>query len=118
MALGAAVVEKHITLSRSEGGVDVAFSLEPHELKQFCETTKEASLSIGQVNCERTDVERKNMVFRRSIYAVKDIARGEEFTNENIKIIRPGYGAPPKDLSLILGKVSFSETKKGTPVIK
>lgn len=115
VALGATVIEKHVTLSRSEGGVDAAFSLEPQELKYLCAAAKDAAAAIGTINYQRSDSERKNMVFRRSIYAVKDIAEGEEFTTENIKIIRPGYGAAPKEIRNILGKKSLRAFKRGCP---
>lgn len=115
-ALGATTIEKHFTLDRSEGGVDSAFSLEPCELKELCEATKNAALSIGRINYNRSASEKKNMVFRRSIYAVKDIDKGEKFTKENIRIIRPGYGAAPKDFDKILGSVALKSIKKGNPL--
>ncbi len=114
VALGATVIEKHITLARAEGGVDAAFSLEPHELKQLCESTRDAALAIGQVNYQRSDSERKNMAFRRSIYAVRDIAEGEIFTKDNIRIIRPGYGMAPKYYEEMLGKNALVSLKKGS----
>ncbi|AIK96938.1 pseudaminic acid synthase [Candidatus Odyssella acanthamoebae] len=116
VALGATVIEKHVTLKRSDGGVDSAFSLEPEELKLLCETTRDAALALGAINYQRSDSERKNMAFRRSIYAVKDIAEGEEFTKENIRIIRPGYGAAPKHFPEILGKKSKNYYQLGAPI--
>jgi N-acetylneuraminate synthase len=116
VALGATMIEKHVTLKRADGGVDSAFSLEPDELKQLCDTTRDAALALGTVNYQRSDSERKNTAFRRSIYAVKDIAEGEEFTTENIRIIRPGYGAAPKHLPEILGKKSNKFIAKGSPL--
>ncbi len=116
VALGATVIEKHITLSRSEGGVDAAFSLEPHELKHLCESTRDAALAIGQVNYQRSDSERKNMAFRRSIYAVKDIAEGEIFTKDNIKIIRPGYGLVPKKFKALIGEKATKSFAKGVAI--
>lgn len=104
VALGATVIEKHVTLSRAEGGVDSAFSLEPHELKHLCEATRESGLAIGQVNYQRSASERGNMIFRRSIYAIKDIAEGEAFTADNVRVIRPGYGAAPKYMKDLLGQ--------------
>lgn len=117
VALGATVIEKHVTLSRAEGGVDSAFSLEPHELKHLCEATRDAALAIGHVNYQRSEAERGNMVFRRSIYAVSDIAEGEEFTKENIRVIRPGYGAKPKEYNNFLGAVSTKKILRGTPLL-
>lgn len=116
VALGATMIEKHVTLKRSDGGVDSAFSLEPDELKQLCDTTRDAALALGTVNYQRSDSERKNMAFRRSIYAVKDIAEGEEFTKENIRIIRPGYGTAPKHLPELLGEKSKRHYPSGTPI--
>jgi pseudaminic acid synthase len=116
VALGATVIEKHVTLSRAEGGVDSAFSLEPHELKHLCEASRDAALAIGAFNYQRSEAERGNMVFRRSIYAVSDIAEGEEFTKENIRVIRPGYGASPKHLKDLLGKKSSHDIVRGTAI--
>ena len=116
VALGAEVIEKHVTLDRSSGGVDAAFSLEPQELKSLCQVTIDAALAFGKINYQRSDSERKNKIFRRSIYAIKDIQEGEEFTRKNIKIIRPGYGLQPKYLVDLLGRKSRKKILKGTPV--
>lgn len=116
VALGASVIEKHITLNRSEGGVDAAFSLEPHELKQLCDTTRDVALAIGKINYERSGAERKNMAFRRSIYAVKDIAEHGSFTTENIKIIRPGYGGAPKHYHALLGTKARKNYARGDAI--
>jgi N-acetylneuraminate synthase len=116
VALGAAYIEKHFTLKRSEGGVDSAFSLEPHELKQLCEETKNAAAALGAVNYRRSDSERGNMKFRRSIYAIKDIKAGEEFTTDNIKIIRPGYGAQPRYWNDIIGTKALTDIEYGMAI--
>lgn len=116
VALGATMIEKHVTMRRADGGVDSAFSLEPHELKQLCDDTRDAALSVGKVNYQRSDSEKKNMVFRRSIYAIKDIAEGEEFTSDNIRIIRPGYGAAPKEMKNLLGTKTTQNLTKGDKV--
>ena len=116
VALGATVIEKHFTLDRSEGGVDSAFSLEPLELEKLCRDTKDAALSIGEVNYTRSDSERKNMMFRRSIYAVKDIAIGEKITSEHIRVIRPGFGEKPKKLFNLINKKSKKNILKGEPI--
>ncbi len=116
VALGAQVVEKHITLSRSEGGVDAAFSLEPDELKALCKGIEEVTLSIGNVNYQRATSERKSIAFRRSLYVVRDIKKGEKFTPENIKAIRPGNGLLPRYLPLLLGRKALRDYKYGTPV--
>jgi len=116
VAMGATVIEKHFTLVRSEGGVDAAFSLEPHELKQLCIDTKIAALAMGKVNYQRGDNEKKSLIFRRSIYAVSDIKKGDMFTQENIKIIRPGNGAPPKCYKHLLGQKSNISYSYGDPI--
>lgn len=114
IALGASVIEKHLTLARSDGGPDSAFSLEPHELKALCEGCRIAGLARGHVNYERTAGERGNVVFRRSLYVVRDMAAGEKFTSENLRSIRPGFGLPPKHLSDFLGKAASKPVKRGT----
>lgn len=114
VAHGASVIEKHFTLSRAEGGVDSAFSMEPHELKMLVEETKRAWESLGSITYGPTDAEKKSLCFRRSIYVAKDLKEGDVLTNKNLKIIRPGNGIAPKYFDLILGKHILCETKKGT----
>lgn len=113
VALGAEVIEKHITLARSEGGVDAAFSLEPHEFKELCQEVYDSWLSLGTVNYCRAQSELENKVFRRSIYAVEDIYPGERLTKKNIRIIRPGFGLEPKYFDEIVGTESKKTYKKG-----
>lgn len=116
VALGACVIEKHFTLSRQEGGVDSAFSLEPAELRHLCTAAKEAALAIGQVNYARSASEQKNTIFRRSIYVVKDIAAGEMFTTDNLKVIRPGFGLAPRHFYKVIGQKAAQDYKFGTPL--
>lgn len=116
VALGASVIEKHVTLMRSEGGVDAAFSLEPHELKHLCSSAKETALAIGHVNYNRSSSELKSKVFRRSIYVVEDIKAGEKFTVHNIRVIRPGKGLPPSCFNDVLGKTAAQNCTFGTPL--
>ena len=113
VAHGASVIEKHFTLSRAEGGVDSAFSLEPHELKMLVDETHRAWESLGQVTYGPTEAEKKSLVFRRSIYVAKDILEGEEYTRENIKIVRPGLGLAPKFFETIIGLKTKKNLKKG-----
>ncbi len=113
VALGAEVIEKHITLARSEGGVDSAFSLEPHEFKELCKATHDAWLSLGKVNYLREEAERENKIFRRSIYAIEDIKFGEPLTKDNIRIIRPGFGMNPKFFDKLLGTKADRVYKRG-----
>ena len=114
VALGACLIEKHVTLDRNGGGADDSFSLEPPELKQLCKDTKTAWKSLGRVNYQRTDAELGNVKFRRSLYVVENIEAGEVFTNNNIKSIRPGYGLLPKYLDEIIGKRAIRYLPKGT----
>lgn len=117
VALGASVIEKHVTLSRAEGGVDAAFSMEPFEMKQLVEEVKAASLALGKVYYGVSGKqEEKSKVFRRSIYAVKNIKKGEPFTSENIRVIRPGFGLEPKYYDRVLNVVSRATISAGTPL--
>lgn len=116
VTLGATVIEKHFCLSRAEGGVDSAFSLEPDELKSLVIETERAWQSLGNVQYGVQESEKKSLLFKRSIYVVKDIKRGESFTEENIRVIRPGDGMPPKYYESLLGKVANADLKGGTPL--
>lgn len=115
VALGATVIEKHFTLDRSEGGVDSAFSIEPEELKNLVIETKTAWQSIGKVQYGPTENEKKSLIYRRSLYIVKDMKKGEILTNENLKSIRPGFGLSPKYYQELLGKKINQNLKMGTP---
>jgi len=114
VVLGACLIEKHVTLDRNGGGADDSFSLEPHELDQLCKDSKTAWQALGKVNYERTEAEKGNVKFRRSLYVVKDVKKGETFTAENVRSIRPGFGMLPKHYESILGKVANQEIKLGT----
>ncbi|WP_425058486.1 Pseudaminic acid synthase [Sporomusa carbonis] len=116
VALGATVIEKHLTLSRAEGGVDAAFSLEPDEMKILVEETKRAWQALGKISYGPTEKEKKSLVFRRSLYVVKDMVAGEEFTPENLRAIRPGLGLAPKYYDVLLDKKVTRAVKRGTPV--
>lgn len=116
VALGATVIEKHFTLSRADGGVDSAFSLEPHELQALVTETERAWQSLGQVRYGPTEAERKSLAFRRSIYVAADIAVGECFTAENLRIVRPGHGAPPHWLEQLIGRPARRAYRRGTPL--
>lgn len=117
VVLGACLIEKHVTLDRNGGGVDDIFSLEPKELAQLCKDSKTAWKALGQVNYERTEAEKGNVKFRRSLYVVKDIKKGEKFTSDNIRSIRPGFGIPPKYLNNVIGKIAKEDLFYGTPVL-
>jgi len=120
VALGAGIVEKHFTLSRADGGVDSAFSLEPAELAQLTRDARTAfaARAGARESYRRVRTEEPNLVFRRSIYAVRDIQAGEPLTTENIRIIRPGYGLPPKEWDHVLGKRAACFIARGTGLQK
>jgi len=116
IVLGACLIEKHVTLDRNGGGPDDSFSLEKPELMQLCQDSKTAWQALGKVNYKRKESEKGNLVFRRSLYVVKDIKAGEKFTHENVRSIRPGFGLPPKYQNEILGKKAKNNLSKGTPM--
>jgi pseudaminic acid synthase len=116
VALGASVIEKHFCLSRAEGGVDSAFSLEPHEFKMLVEEAERAFLALGEVLYGIQEDERKSLNFKRSIYVVRDLEAGEEFTRENIRIIRPGDGLHPRYFEGLIGKSAQAAYKRGEPL--
>lgn len=116
VALGACLIEKHFTLRRADGGPDSAFSLEPDELRALVHGAKAAFAALGTGAPARSDVEKANMVFRRSIYVVDDIGAGEPFTNKNLRIIRPGYGLAPREMPKVLGRKARRALARGTPL--
>jgi pseudaminic acid synthase len=103
VALGATLIEKHFTLSRAEGGVDSAFSLEPQELAALVQDSERAWQALGQVRYGPTEAEQKSLVFRRSIYVCRDIKAGEKLTEQNVRIARPGLGLKPEYFNIIIG---------------
>lgn len=116
VALGGCVIEKHFTLSRADGGVDSAFSMEPAEMKQLVEECNNAYKSLGKVSYELSESEKKSLKFRRSLYVAKDIKLGDTFTPENIRSVRPGYGLHPRYYEEILGKTAKRDLKFGEPL--
>lgn len=118
IALGACVIEKHFTLKREDGGVDSAFSLEPSELKALKEETTRAWEGLGGVYYGASATEEASKVFRRSLYVVNDMKKGDKFTTENLRAIRPGLGLPPKYYDDVIGKTANSDIKRGTPLKK
>jgi pseudaminic acid synthase len=114
VALGACFVEKHVTLDRSGGGPDDSFSLEPQQLHDLCTACHEAWQALGTVNYAFKSSEQANVKYRRSLYVVRDIKRGELITRENVRSIRPGYGLPPKYLSDVLGRRATQDIERGT----
>lgn len=118
IALGAEVIEKHFTLSHSDGGVDSAFSIVPQEMKQLIKECNNVYTALGKVSYELSEDEKKSLKFRRSLYVVKNIKKGENFTSENIRSIRPGYGLSPKYYEDIIGKTAIRDLKLGEPLKK
>lgn len=116
MALGARVVEKHFTLSRSDGGVDSAFSLEPTEMAQLVRECNTAVQALGHVSYQLQEQERKSLVYRRSLYVVKDMQAGDVLTSENMRSIRPGLGLSPKYYERLLGKKIKCNVSRGTAI--
>lgn len=116
VALGATVIEKHFTLRRADGGVDAAFSMEPHEFAKLKEETERAWRSLGRVHYGPTVAEQSSLVFRRSVYLVRDVKAGEVLTNDHLHIVRPGFGLPPKYYDLLVGRRVRQAARKGTPM--
>jgi N-acetylneuraminate synthase len=114
VALGAVLIEKHFTLRRADGGVDSAFSLEPHELKALVEETARASHALGRVAYGPTEDEKASLRYRRSLYVTEDIRAGDALTPQNVRAIRPGLGLAPKYYDAVLGARVVRDARKGT----
>lgn len=118
VALGAAIIEKHVTLDRGAGGPDDTFSLEPPELLALCRGVRTAWEALGSVNYSRKSSELPNVKFRRSLYFVRDLKAGETITADAVRSVRPGYGLPPKLLPQVLGARVRMDVRKNTPVTR
>jgi N-acetylneuraminate synthase len=116
VARGACLIEKHLTLARSDGGPDAGFSLEPHEMAEVVRGCRTAWAALGDGAPARPQVESASRQFRRSLYAVADIAPGEPFSRMNVRSIRPGHGLPPRHLPDILGRAAKVAIARGTPL--
>jgi pseudaminic acid synthase len=116
VALGATMIEKHFTLNRADGGVDSAFSLEPDEMKVLVGETKRAWQGLGEITYGPTEKEKKSMIFRRSLYITKNLNSGEHLSSESVRVIRPGFGLPPKYYDIVMGKSINQDIKIGTPL--
>jgi pseudaminic acid synthase len=114
VALGATVIEKHFTLNRADGGVDSSFSMEPAEMTQLVVETERAWQALGRVTYGPTAAEEKSIVFRRSLYVVKDLLAGDVLGPDNVRAIRPGLGLPTKYLDQVLGKSVKHDIVRGT----
>lgn len=116
VSLGACFIEKHFTLDREAGGPDDSFSLEPEGLKNLSEMANSAFLALGKVNYSTKSSEKNNLIFRRSLYVTCDIKKGEIFSPQNVRSVRPGNGLPPKMLTNILGKTAVKDIPRNTPL--
>lgn len=116
VALGAAIIEKHLTLSRAVPGPDSAFSLEPMEFKTMVDAVRTAEKALGEPRLEPTAAEKKSRVFRRSLFVVRNVSKGELFTEENVRSIRPAHGMHPRHLHEILGRKAIRDVEAGTPL--
>lgn len=116
VALGASIVEKHFTLDRKGGGPDDSFSLEPADMTDLCRQAKTAWAALGKVKTGRSESEKGNAQFRRSLYVCQPIKKGECITRENVRSVRPGYGLPPKFLESVVGKRAKFQIEIGSPV--
>ena len=116
VALGASIIEKHFTLDRNGGGPDDSFSLEPAELKALCAGSKNAWAALGEVNYGLKSSEQGNVKFRRSLYFVKDLKKGETITTDSIRSVRPGYGIAPKYFDSVIGKTLNKDVAANTAV--
>jgi N-acetylneuraminate synthase len=116
VSLGACVIEKHFTMSRNEPGPDSAFSLEPKEFKAMVEAVRTAEKSLGKATYEKRKSEDAMRQYRRSLFVVENVKKGEAFTAKNVRSIRPGDGLPPKHMEEILGKHAKADIARGTPL--
>ncbi len=116
VALGASIIEKHIIISRTEDGPDTAFSLEPKEFENLVCSVRDTEKTIGKPSHRPGAKESENIIFRKSLFVVEDIKKGDKFTNKNVRSIRPGHGLEPKHYTRVMGKPSKFDLEKGTPL--
>ena len=116
VALGACAVEKHVTLSRADGGPDAAFSLEPDEFKEMIKAIRDAEIAVGSVQYGPSVEEQSNTQFKRSLIVTADVEAGESFTAQNVRSIRPGYGLPPEFIHDVIGRTAAWDVTRGTPL--
>jgi pseudaminic acid synthase len=116
VALGACIIEKHFTLSRATPGPDSAFSLEPQEFHAMVVAVRTAEQALGRVQYDLSEKEQSSLVFRRSLFVVEDVKKGEAFTDKNVRCIRPGYGLHSRHLDVVLGRRAVHDVKRGTPM--
>jgi pseudaminic acid synthase len=116
VALGAAVIEKHFTLRRADGGPDAAFSLEPEEFAEMVRQVRQVSAALGRPSYEPSGKELETKAYRRSLFVVEDIEKGELFTTRNVRVIRPGHGLAPKYFDAVIGQRASTAVARGTPL--
>lgn len=116
VAMGACIVEKHICLSREMNSEDAGFSMEPDEFKRMVDDIRTAERAKGIVSYECSNVEKGSLVFRRSLFVIRDVKKGEAFTKDNVRAIRPGHGLKPKYYTDVLGKHATCDIARGTPL--
>ncbi len=116
VTLGACVVERHVTLKRSDGGPDGGFSMEPDEFAHMVKSVRLTETALGRERFEPTEAERATLAFRRSLFVVEDVKAGERLTERNVRSVRPGNGLPPKHLPQVLGQIAKRDAKRGTPL--
>lgn len=116
VSLGACIIEKHLTLSRTATGPDSAFSLEPSEFAQMVADVRAAEKALGRPSYAISEKESASRLFRRSLFFVADVAAGEPLTQENVRSIRPGHGLAPKHLAAVLGRRAAVPIERGTPL--
>jgi N-acetylneuraminate synthase len=116
VALGACIIEKHITLSRAVPGPDSAFSLEPQEFKAMVDAVRTTEKALGEVHFGVSDKEASSRIFRRSLFVVQNVKRGGLLTEENVRSIRPGHGLHTRHLSDVLGRHAACDIERGTPL--
>ncbi len=116
VAMGGSIIEKHICMGRDIENPDSSFSMEPEEFAAMVRDIRQVEKAKGVVRYGATEQEKKSLQFRQSVFVVKDIAAGETFTEENIRVIRPGYGLHPREYDHVLGKICVEDLKRGTPL--
>jgi len=116
VAMGACMIEKHFTLSRSAPGPDSAFSLEPHEFKAMVDAVRIAEQSLGEIHYGASEAEAASRIFRRSLFVVEDVRAGEPFTSRNVRSIRPAHGLHTRHLGEVLGRRATRDIERGTPL--
>ncbi len=116
VALGARIIEKHFILSRDIPTPDASFSMEPDEFKAMVDAVRATENALGKVCYDLTEKQKESSVFRRSLFVVSDMKKGEIFTDKNVRSIRPGYGLSPKYFDEVIGKAAAQNIEKGTPL--